>query len=56
MIEFKVWAMKADTNKLHTNLFIKEEYMTKHYQDNTGIFTYSSSGNTQRVKSSNNIS
>jgi len=56
MIEFKTLAMKADINKLHTNLLIKEEYMTKYYQDNTRIFTYSSSGNTQRVKSSYNIS
>ena len=56
IIEFEALAMKVDTDELHAIFFIKEERITRHYQNNIGIPTYGNARDLERVEGGNNVS
>ena len=56
MIEFKVLAIKTETDDIYICYFlIEEEYQKQYYQNYIEIPTYSSTKDTQEVESSNYI-
>ena len=55
IIEFKVLAIKADMDELHT-IFLLKKCASRHNQDNTRVPTNSSTRNVQEMEGSNYLS
>ena len=56
MIEFKVLAMKADTNELDAIFFTQKECLSRYYQNNIGLSIHSNIRDAERIEGGNYLS